>query len=522
MLNTMANSKKWHRTYTTDLVQLLSGICDVPSALNTVVHGIQMDSRKVKKGDLFLAVSGSHSASTDHIYEAIERGANAVVAEGKLFKGRVFEDGGAVELFVDDLKLKMGEIADKFFQSPSKDVDVIGVTGTNGKTSVTSYLAKYFSLHGTKSGFIGTLGYGLSGEKIYSTDHTTPNVVDVHRCLAELRDLQVKMVAMEVSSHGLMQGRADSVHFVGAVFTNLSREHLDYHGTMDSYAEAKSLLFKSKELRFAVMNNDDPYVETMVSGMSEQVNVIRYGIDRTSGSSSGHSSDITAASYELKAGICADVNTPEGLVSINSPLIGRFNLSNLLAVIGVAIAYDHKIKNLSVIKDIGSVVGRMEVIKVSNQAVVVVDYAHTPDALESALEALRPHCSGLIYLVFGCGGDRDEGKRPEMAAIGEAMADEIIVTDDNPRDENPEKITNDILKGFNSLTKVTVIHNRAEAILSAMTRATKEDVILIAGKGHETWQEIKGKRTFFSDMCEVKNNFVMLKENTQRVEGAGQ
>jgi len=519
MLNT--KSKKEHRIYTTDLGQLLSGICDVPSALNTVVHGIQMDSRKVKRGDLFLALSGSHSASTDHIFEAIKRGANAVVAEGRLFKGRVFEDGGAVELFVDDLKLKVGEIADRFFQSPSKDVDVIGVTGTNGKTSVTSYLAKYFSLNGMKSGFVGTLGYGLSDEEIYSTDHTTPNVVDVHRYLAELRDLQAKIVAMEVSSHGLIQGRIDSVHFIGAVFTNLSREHLDYHGTMDSYAEAKSLLFKNEDLRFAVINNDDPYVDAMVLGISERVNVIRYGIDRISPASKktlDSSTDLAATSYELKDGICADITTPEGPVSIKSPLIGRFNLSNLLAVIGVAIALGHKIENLDVIKDIGSVVGRMEVIKASNQAVVVIDYAHTPNALESALEALRPHCSGLIYLVFGCGGDRDVGKRPEMAAIAEAMADCVIVTDDNSRNEDPEKITSEILKGFKSLAKVTVIHNRAEAILNAMTRATKDDVILIAGKGHETWQEVNGVRAFFSDMSEVKNNSAKLMDNMQRVE----
>jgi len=518
MQNAMTNFKKGHHTYTTDLVQLLRGICDVPSGLNTVVHGVQIDSRKVRKGDLFLALSGSYSASTDHIFEAIERGANAVVAEGKLFKGRVFEDSGAVELFVDNLKLKVGEIADRFFQSPSKDIDVIGVTGTNGKTSVTCFLAKYFSLNGTKSGFIGTLGYGLSDEEIYNTDRTTPNVVDVHRYLAELRDLQVKLVVMEVSSHGLMQGRVDNVRFVGAVFTNLSREHLDYHGTMDNYAEAKNLLFKCENLRFAVINSDDQYAEVMASGISKNVNVIRYGIESTPDSVP----DVVASSCEFNLGICADVNTPVGPISIKSSLIGRFNLSNLLAVIGVAIALGHKTENLNVVKDINSVVGRMEVVKVKDQAVVVVDYAHTPDALENALKALRPHCSGLIFLVFGCGGDRDVGKRPEMAEIAETMADSVIVTDDNPRNEDPVKITNDILKGFKSLTKVCVIQNRAEAILNAMIRATKEDVILIAGKGHETWQEVKGEKLFFSDINEVKSFSGNQSESVQKVEGEQQ
>ncbi|MFT7372011.1 MAG: UDP-N-acetylmuramoyl-L-alanyl-D-glutamate--2,6-diaminopimelate ligase [Oleiphilaceae bacterium] len=513
-LNAMANSKKGHHSYTTDLVHLLSGICAVPSALNTAIHGIQMDSRKVKKGDLFIALSGSHSASTDHIVEAIAHGANAVVAEGRLYKGCVFEDGDAVKLFVDNLKLKVGEIADRFFQSPSKDLDVIGVTGTNGKTSVTNYLADYFSLNGMKSGFIGTLGYGLSDEKIYSTDNTTPNVVDVHRYLAELRDLHVQTVVMEVSSHGMLQGRTDSVRFVGAVFTNLTREHLDYHGTMENYAEAKSRLFKCKELRFAVINNDDSYAEMMVLGVPKHVNVVRYGI--------ACASDITVASYELEAGICAEVNTPDGPIALKSKLIGRFNLSNLLAVIGVAIASGHKIENLNVIKDLRSVVGRMEVVKVKNQAVVVVDYAHTPDALENALKALRPHCSGLIFLVFGCGGDRDVGKRAEMAGIAETLADYIIVTDDNPRNEDPEKITNDILKGFKSQVKVSVIHSRADAILKAMSQASKYDVILIAGKGHETWQEIKGERVFFSDMNEVKKYSAKLKANAQLFEGARQ
>ncbi len=497
-IDAKASFRTGGRSYTTDLVHLLAGICHVPSALNTVIHGLQMDSRKIRKGDLFLALSGSHSASTDHIVEAIERGANAVVAEGKVFKGRVFEDGDAIELFVDDLKLYVGGIADRFFQSPSKDLSVVGVTGTNGKTSVTNYLAKYFSLSGIKSGFIGTLGYGLPDEDVFSTEHTTPNVVDVHRYLAELRALQVKFVAMEVSSHGLSQGRTDGVSFEGAVFTNLSREHLDYHGTMDSYAEAKSDLFKSGGLSFAIINNDDVYAKKMSAVLAKDVMLIRYGIENPS--------DITATACEFNAGIHSEVDTPLGAISIESQLIGRFNLSNLLAVIGVAVAKGHELQNLSAIKRIGSVVGRMEVVKVSGQATAVVDYAHTPDALKSALEALRPHCLGKMRVVFGCGGDRDTGKRSEMAAIAESMADDVIVTDDNPRYEDPEKIVNDILAGFKSLKNVTVLHSRAEAISVALGKSDDSDVVLVAGKGHETWQEIKGERTFFSDISEVNQN----------------
>jgi len=511
-IKTKAGFKVEHRTYTTDLVHILAGICLVPSALNTVIHGLQIDSRKVKKGDLFLALSGCHTASTDHIVEAIERGANAVVGEGKLFKGRVFEDGDAVELFVDDLKLHAGKIADRFFQSPSKDLSVIGVTGTNGKTSVTSYLAQYFSLNGMKSGFIGTLGYGLSDEKIYSTDNTTPSVVDVHRYLAELRDQQVKLVAIEVSSHGLSQGRIDGVSFEGAVFTNLSREHLDYHGTMQNYAEAKRALFNSEGLRFAVINNDDPYARDMLVGVPKDLRLIRYGIENLS--------DIKAESCQFGSGVSggvnADVKTPLGHLFLESELIGSFNLSNLLAVIGVAVAKGHTLENLKEIQNVASVVGRMEEVKIKNQPRVVVDYAHTPDALKSALEALRVHCTGQMFVVFGCGGDRDAGKRPEMAAVAEKIADKIIVTDDNPRFEDPKKIIDDILAGFKFLNKVKVIHERADAIASALNDADKHDLILVAGKGHETWQEVKGERIFFSDINEVKQCIDTIERRAQK------
>jgi UDP-N-acetylmuramoyl-L-alanyl-D-glutamate--2,6-diaminopimelate ligase len=248
------------KTYSSNLALLLKGICSVPSALNTHVSGLAIDSREVKKGDLFLAISGSHSTSTDHIKEAISKGAKAVVAEGSVNKGKAFANGSVVELFVDNLKEKVGFIADRFFRSPSYDLSVVGVTGTNGKTSVTNYLASYFSNGGDVSGVIGSLGYGLvrsNDVQLKETGFTTPNVVEVHRCLAELRDAGAKNVFMEVSSHGLSQGRVDGVKFEGAVFTNLTRDHLDYHGSMEDYASSKIKLFKRDDLKFAVVNEDD-------------------------------------------------------------------------------------------------------------------------------------------------------------------------------------------------------------------------------------------------------------------------
>ena len=405
-------------TYSDNLARLLKDICKVPSALDTHVSGLSIDSRLVKKGDLFLALSGSHSNAADHIKEAISRGANAVVAEGNLNKGKVFEDGLAVELFVDSLKEKVGLIADRFYRSPSLDMSVIGVTGTNGKTSVTHYLAQYFADDQHLSGVIGTLGYGVIGKTfsgLKETGFTTPNAVAVHRCLAELRDAGVSNVFMEVSSHGLSQGRVDSVRFEGAVFTNLTREHLDYHGSMDAYAESKCKLFRSPDLKFAVVNDDDNFSGQVLESISSGVNVFTYGIKSAA--------DISVLNYQLDidsvSTIRADITTPAGEFNIHSSLIGLFNLSNLLAVISVALA-KQSLKNCEQrIQHLMPVNGRMQLVHLKNKPTVVIDYAHTPDALENALGALKPHCKGRVILVFGCGGDRDPGKRALMAEVAE-------------------------------------------------------------------------------------------------------
>jgi len=480
----------------------------VPAALNASISGLSIDSRQVQKGDLFLALSGCHSSSTDHIVEAIERGANAIVAEGKLFNGRVFEDGSAVELFVDDLKHKAGVIADRFFGSPSAGISVIGVTGTNGKTSVASYLAQYLDLSGISSGLIGTLGYGLvsSGKITLSeTTHTTPNVVDVHRYLAELRSQGLECVVMEVSSHGLTQGRVDGVRSDGAIFTNLSRDHLDYHGSMQAYASAKKMLFQTEGLRFAVINQDDPYAEEMKSGLAADVKLYTYGIDADA--------DVKVSNYQLSSdrglSLSAQIISPLGEFSIESGLMGRFNLSNLLAVISVAIAKRKTSHCAERVSQLTAVDGRMEVLRSKGQPTVVVDYAHTPDALKNVLETLKPHCKGHLRLVFGCGGDRDIGKRAEMAKIAEILADDILITDDNPRDEDPSNITNEILTGFSASSGIRVVHDRKQAIASMFKSSKENDIVLIAGKGHETWQEVKGKRTFFSDTQEVRRNMGM-------------
>jgi UDP-N-acetylmuramoyl-L-alanyl-D-glutamate--2,6-diaminopimelate ligase len=502
-------------TYSDNLARLLKDICKVPSALDTHISGLSIDSRHVKKGDLFLALSGNCSNATDHIKEAIAKGANAVVAEGNLNNGKVFEDGLAVELFVNNLKDKVGLIADRFYRSPSRDMAVIGVTGTNGKTSVTHYLAQYFADEHNLSGVIGTLGYGVIGKAfsgLKETGFTTPNAVAVHRSLAELRDTGVSNVFMEVSSHGLDQGRVDGVRFEGAVFTNLTREHLDYHGTMQAYAESKCKLFRNPGLKFAVVNLDDAYAGQVIGSIPSGVDIFTYGIKSKA--------DISVLDCQLGADslstIKADISSPAGEFNIHSSLIGLFNLSNLLAVISVALA-KQSLKNCEQrIQALQPVNGRMQLVHLKNKPTVVIDYAHTPDALENALSALKPHCKGNMILVFGCGGDRDPGKRAEMATVAEKLADQIIVTDDNPRFESPEKITNDIFAGFKRPATVILEHERDAAIRFALEQASVNDLVLIAGKGHESWQEIKGEKTHFSDLEQVQINLGIKRSSQAR------
>lgn len=487
------------KTYSSSLALLLKGICDVPSALDTHISGLAIDSREVKKGDVFLAISGSHSNSTDHIKEAIDKGANAIVAEGSVNKGRVFEDGLVVELFVDGLKDKVGLIADRFFRSPSTDISVIGVTGTNGKTSVTHYLASYFSNENETSGVIGTLGYGLFSKgdsELRETGFTTPNVVQVHQCLAELRDAGAKSVFMEVSSHGLSQQRVDGVKFEGAVFTNLTHEHLDYHGSMENYAASKAKLFSKSCLKFAVINEDDEYSGQFIKSVPAGTNIFTYGVKSNA--------DIAVLDYQLRPGsllaLAAEISTPAGNFNIHSSLVGLFNLSNLLAVLSVAVAKQALKSCEQRIQSIQPVNGRMQMLRAKDKPLVVIDFAHTPDALKNAISASKSHCEGNVIVVFGCGGNRDVEKRNVMARIAEDLADKVIVTDDNPRNEAADIITDQIFEGFKNKNAVVLEHDRESAIKLGISQAKPQDLVLIAGKGHETWQEIKGKKYHFSDL----------------------
>lgn len=479
------------------LSALLKNICAVPSVLDCRIYGVALDSRKVKKGDLFIALKGFSSSARAYVPQAIANGAVAVLVESDGPGVKICEEGDSLELFIPDLKRYVGEIADRFFGAPSKHMNVIGVTGTNGKTSVSQYLADVLSSLGNKAGVIGTIGYGMPGELEVAT-HTTPDVVKVQQILANLRGQGATSAAMEVSSHGLDQGRVDEVNFTGAVFTNLSRDHLDYHESMEAYGEAKKALFLKPGLSFVVVNFDDDYGRSLVQSLPDTTRIISYGISQPA--------DISVDRVEYsKKGIHAELSGYWGAAELQCALLGAFNLSNVLAVVGVALAMGYDINEIcESIKELKPVMGRMQTYNVEGKPAVIIDYAHTPDALVNALKAVKQHCVGRVWCVFGCGGDRDKGKRSMMAEAAEKYADKVVITDDNPRHEDASDIVADILKGLGDDASVQVIHDRKIAIEQTIALAADNDMVLIAGKGHENYQEIAGSRLPYSDIDVVE------------------
>ncbi|HRQ66430.1 MAG TPA: UDP-N-acetylmuramoyl-L-alanyl-D-glutamate--2,6-diaminopimelate ligase, partial [Xanthomonadaceae bacterium] len=366
-------------------------------------------------------------------------------------------------------------------------------TGTNGKTSTVQLLAQALAALGQRPATIGTLGAGMHGA-VESGQHTTPDVLSVHAMLARFRDAGASHVAMEVSSHALDQGRVDGVRFAAAVFTNLSRDHLDYHGDMRGYAAAKARLFAWPGLRHAVLNLDDEEGRLLRTVLPAGVRALGYGF--------AADADVRASDLSLSLdGIAFDVATPWGRGRVESRLLGAFNAHNLLAVITVLGALGHSLEDVLVLmRQLQPVHGRMNRIGGDGRPLVVVDYAHTPDALEKALGSLRSHGGGRLLCVFGCGGERDRGKRPEMGRIAEDLADAIWITDDNPRGEDGDAIVAEVLNGLAHPARAVVERDRARAIAQAVAGAGSADIVLIAGKGHEAWQEAGGRRLPFDDL----------------------
>ena len=496
----------------------LAGLADVPPALDVLVPRLVADSRRVQAGDVFVALEGTTTHGLRHAADVLAKGAAAILFDAPL--PAEFATSGATPLprevaaraiGVIGLRAALGAVADRAAGSPSRALRVVGVTGTNGKTSTVQLIAQALEALGTPAGTIGTLGAGRVGALVEG-ERTTPDVLSVHALLARLRDDGARAVAMEVSSHALDQGRVDGVRFEVAVFSNLTRDHLDYHGTMAAYGAAKAKLFAWPALAAAVVNVDDALGREIAATLQATPGAMREGCWTVSAAGDA-TARLRAEGLALTPdGLRFDLverngaNADGGLrATVQSPLLGRFNADNLLAVAGAlrALGFDFP-RVVEVLSRLEPVQGRMTRLGGGARPLVVVDYAHTPDALKQALASLRGHVQGALVCVFGCGGERDRGKRAEMAAIAEAGADRVVVTDDNPRGEDGDAIVADILAGFREPARHAVQRDRRAAIRAAVSGAQPGDVVLLAGKGHEPYQEITGVKHAFDDVAEAR------------------
>ncbi len=481
---------------------LLDGILSGPAVPDIAVSGLSIDSRDVAPGSLFLALKGTRGHGLDYARQAVEAGAVAVAWEPS--------DGlNAIQLpvpslCIDRLSVNAGIIASRFYDDPSTRMFVAGVTGTDGKTSTAHLIAQGLEALGTHCGYLGTIGYGRLGN-LKASSHTTFDAVRVQKCLAELFKGGAQAVSMEVSSHALDQQRVSGVKFAAAVLTNVGRDHLDYHGTVEQYAASKHRLFVECAPAFSVLNHDDAcgaeWADEMEASAIGKAQLIRYG---RAGSRAVSGQCFLAQRIDTRPdGLRIEIDSHLGRAVIASPLLGTFNAYNLLAALSVVCARGVPLAEACVaLSRARTVPGRMEAFSGPLfRARVVVDYAHTPQALAAALKALRAHVEGRLICVFGCGGDRDRGKRPLMGAAAVQLADCAIATDDNPRSEEPAAIVADIMAGVPQelMYKVVVEHDRARAIERAVRMAGDGDIVLVAGKGHEDYQLYGREQRHFSD-----------------------
>ncbi len=522
-------------TYPTNHLQsLLDGFCDLSGVENAGLSfkGLSLNSNKVHEEFLFLACAGVGKPSqTQHhgiawAGQAINRGATCVAWEPtdelqEMPEVCTQKDKPDVPLIrVEGLLEKSGYIAARFYQHPTKEMRVIGITGTNGKTSTAHFVARLMGLLAQqdntedRSALIGTLGNGRYGQLQQST-HTTPDAVTVQQLMADYRNQGIQTVIMEVSSHALAQGRVNGVAFDTAVLTNLSRDHLDYHGDMQSYAAEKLKLFLTPGLKNIVLNLDDTFSTQICSELKQQVTLVTYARQDSS-------ADYSVSDIRLdNKGIHFKLQHDQQSWSVSTPLIGEFNIDNILAAIAVLVTQGYALKDvIKAVNNLQTVPGRMEKINITGQAqqpLIIIDYAHTPDALDKALQAVRAHTGkeGKLYCVFGCGGDRDQGKRPLMAQAAEKQADQIMITSDNPRSEEPEQIIKDMSSGLKNTQTAWTETDRAVAIARVLNAAGSHDSILIAGKGHENYQEINGTRFPFSDRDCVMQFYYKDREGEQ-------
>lgn len=475
--------------------------------METEITGLQMDSRKVETGHLFICVPGINGFLEDrHFYasDAVVRGAVALIVERDV-------EVNVPKIYVKDARHAMAVIAAHFYNYPSQEMKLIGITGTNGKTTTSYILEKLLADYGHQTGLMGNNGIKIN-KQLYQTDINTQEPPILQQNLRKMRDYNTDYCIMEVTSQGLDMGRVVGCRFKTAIFTNLTQDHLDYHGTFEEYRNTKGLFFSRlgntfdpKNKQYAILNADDPAFEYYRKITTAEV--ITYGINEPS--------DVKGSQINLTSkGIAFTLSSFKGEIDVALPLVGRFNVYNTLAAVAAALVEGIPLESIKKsLLDMTSVSGRMDLVDVGQDFLVVVDYAHTPDAMENVLSSLKEFATGKIITVFGCGGDRDVTKRPIMGKIAGKLSDNVIITSDNPRSEDPVKILKDIENGLPRKSSYELIVDRAEAIKKAIQMATSNDIVLIAGKGHETYQIFRDKTIHFDDKEEARKAIFTKKQS---------
>lgn len=476
------------------LSDLLSQCCTI-ALPNCEIVGLHNDSRQIKPGYLFIAYPGAASDGRLYCEQAILAGAVAVAYEPDNLPDSFFYASDVVYVAIPQLAHKLAAIASCFYDYPASSLSVTGVTGTNGKTTIAYQLAQAYNELGSRAAYIGTLGQG-DVQDLQPLGNTTPDALCLQQLFHKYKQQDIKHVCMEVSSHALAQQRVASIDFTQAIYTNLTHDHLDYHVTMQAYAQAKALLFAMPTLTLAVINHDDPYGSLMSANVHSACQKLTYGLNE--------GADVRALNIQVTmTGSRFDVSSPWGLHSMYVKALGAFNIYNSLAIFSSLLAQGYDACDVvNVMAKLNASPGRMEL--VGQEPCIIVDYAHTPDALENVLSTLTHLKKGRLWVVFGCGGDRDRTKRPMMGSIASQYADVVIITSDNPRTEDPASIIEEIAAGVIGATDVLKILDRKQAIEQALRMADKQDIILIAGKGHEAYQQIGNKRFDFSDQAVVR------------------
>lgn len=471
------------------------------------VNKLVLDSRKVGRGDIFIAVPGYLADGRKFISNAIDSGASAVIAQSDEIHlhGHIAFERSTPIIYLDDLSNQLSELASKRF--PLHKMKVVGVTGTNGKTTITQIVAQWLNLIEEKSAVMGTAGNGFLDD-LQPALNTTGSAIEIYETMSQLEAQGAVVTALETSSHGLVQGRVKALPFAAALFTNLSRDHLDYHGNMEAYEQAKYSLFCDHDCQIKVINADDKIGQKWLNQLPEAI-----AVSTQSSQKQSKAMWATNVLYSEKGiQLHFSGNWGEGQLSI--PLIGEFNANNVLLAFTTLLAMGYnKDKLIQSASKLAPVIGRMELFQRSDKAKIVVDYAHTPDALEKALQALKIHCQGKLWVIFGCGGDRDKGKRPMMAEIAEKHADRVIMTDDNPRSEDPSLIIQDMMQGLKHPENAMVEHNRFDALNVALSSAKSQDIILLAGKGHEDYQVFAHETIYSSDRDNAQQLLGLAKES---------